>query len=422
MRLLTISNERLIQFAVVAASAALFFAPFRSSAGVRGGLLILAAAAIGFAHFRAGQLRQLLPAEKLLGVAVAAWLASATMWSFLSPSPLESLSVVKRDILTSVLAFFVFYALTRTRADMMRWISILTAGLVVLTGILVFEPVDPRAYGPARAYVDVGWLTTWLAMVAALIGLLAFMARSQRRKATFLFCVAVPCLVWSAWLSGNRVVWVCYAAVVVVGAGIPCLGQRSTRERVRAALILAGLLALIGCFMAASMQFRAENEASDGAGPVAFLLQDGRAHIWRVAWELIGDRPLLGYGYSNLAFPDQFAAHFDPGWRHLFRHAHNVVLNYMLQMGVIGGFVVLFLFAALIRTFIVKAQSGAVARLCGYSGLALVMAVILRNTTDDFFSRHALQFFGAFVGMLLGLANRRPPLIARERSSQAEVA
>lgn len=412
MRTLTISNAQLMRFALIAAGVALLVAPFRASAGLRGAMLLLAGAAILFAHFRADQLKQLLPTEKLLGAAVAIWLASASIWAAMGPSPIDSLSVVKRDILTSMLAFFVFYALTRTRTDMLRWIYVLTAGLVLLAGTVALEPAEPRAFGPARAYVDVGWLATWLVTVAPMLAVLMFPPRAQRRAATTLLMLGLPCLLWLAWLTGNRVVWVCFATTVVINAGIVRYAHKGMRDHLQATVIVAGLLALIALLMIASMQFRAEAESPGGAGAVASMFQDGRAQIWRVAWSMIGERPLLGYGYGDPEFPDLFAAHFEPEWRHLFRHAHNIVLNYMLQMGVIGGAVVLFLFAALAWTLAVRAKLGALARLGGYCGIALLVAVILRNSTDDFFSRHAVQFFGAFIGMLLGLATRRPPLSA----------
>ena len=124
-----ISTPNLIRFASVAAGIAIFVAPFRASAGLRGAMLVLAGLAIVYAHAREGQIRQLLLPYKALVITSGLWLLSACIWSLLSPSPLESLSVVKRDILTPMLAFMVFFALTRTRADMMRWVSILTVGL-----------------------------------------------------------------------------------------------------------------------------------------------------------------------------------------------------------------------------------------------------------------------------------------------------
>lgn len=399
-------------FAKIAAGIAVFVAPFWATAGARGAMLLLAAVAILFVHSRNGQLKYLLPREKTLAVAVAIWLISASAWSLLGPSPMESFSVVKRDMFTSVLAFFVFYALTRTRDDLMRWISILNAGLVILTGMVILDPNDPRAFGPAREYVDVGWLTAWLVMVAPLMAVLMFPPRSQRRSAMILLIVGMACLLWLAWLSGNRMVWICFAATVAISAAIASRDRTTVPDRKRSYFIVAGLFALIGLLMVASMQFRAEAEAPGGAGSVAFMLHDSRMQLWRVAWDMICERPFFGYGYSNPEFPEVFAAHFAPGWRHLFRHAHNVVLNYMLQMGLVGAAAILFLFAALGRTFVKRVHAGGLSRLAGYCGIALVVAVMLRNSTDDFFTRHGVQFFAAFAGMLLGLATHRPPLSA----------
>ena len=177
-----LSTPHLIRFASIAAGIAIFVAPFRASAGLRGAMLILAGLAILFCYRRAGQLQYLLPPHKTLGMAVLGWLLSASLWSFFSPSPLESMSVVKRDILTPILACLVFYALTRTRADMMRWGYVLTAGLVVLTILIIRKPFDPLVATQESDYVTVGLLTAWIVTLAPLLAVLLFAARPWRRK------------------------------------------------------------------------------------------------------------------------------------------------------------------------------------------------------------------------------------------------
>lgn len=401
----------LIRFATITAGIAIFVAPFRSSAGLRGAMLVLAGLAILFAYLRAGQFQQLRLPYKALVAATAAWLLAATLWSFLSPSPFESLSVLKRDILTPMLAFMVFYALTRTRADMMRWISILTAGLFILTIMIVREPFDPRATLQESDYLTVGLLTTWIVTLAPLLALALFAGRPWRRRGIALAVVGFPCLLISAWLSGNRTVWVCYAAMVVVATAFGMRGRAYKSGRWRASAMVLVLLAVLASFMFAAMQFRAQTQAPNGTGPLTFLLKDNRAPILAVAFDMIKERPLLGWGYDNPAIGDNFASRFDTPWlRNYVHHPHNVVLNYALQMGVTGALVILSLFAALTWTFVRRIPLGGLARLAGLCGVALVLGVFLRNMTDDFFSRHTVQFFGAATGMLLGLATRRPPI------------
>ena len=374
-------------------------------------MLVLAGLAILFAYVRAGQFRQLLLPYRLLVVATGAWLLVATIWSFLSPSPLESLSVVKRDILTSILAFMVFYALTRTRADMMRWISVLTGGLVILTVMIVREPFDPQATLQESDYLTVGLLTTWIVTVAPLLTMSLFADRRWRSRALFLSVVSLLCLLVSAWLSGNRTVWICFAAMVVIATVFGGRSVQGIRLRWRGAAIVLVLLAVLASFMFAAMQFRARTQAPAGTGPLTFLLNDNRAPILQAAFEMIRERPLAGRGYDNPEIGDIFAARFETPWlRNYVHQAHNIVLNYALQMGVTGAIVILGLFAALAWTFLKRLPTGGLARLAGLCGIALVTGVFLRNMTDDFFSRHTVQFFGAAAGMLLGLATHRPPL------------
>ena len=405
------SAPHLIRLASVLAGIAIFVAPFRASAGVRGGALVLAGAAILVVYWRAGQLRQLLLPHKFLVIAVGVWLVSASLWSFASPSPLESLSVVKRDILTPILAFMVFYALTRTRADMMRWLCVLTVGLVVLTIMIVRDPFDPQVNLQESDYLTVGLLTTWIVTLAPLLAVLLFAGRPWRRRAIALLVVTLPCLLISAWLSGNRTVWVCFAGMVVVAIILATRGRLAVRVQPRSFLIVLALLAVLVSLLFASMQFRAQAQAPHGTGPLDFILQDNRAPIVLVAINMIGDRPLRGYGYANPDFGHTFAARFDTPWlRNYVHHAHNVVLNYALQMGLTGAVVILILFAALAWAFMTRVPLGGLARLAGLCGATLVAGVFLRNMTDDFFSRHTVQFFGAALGMLLGLATHRPPL------------
>ena len=407
-----LSSSVLINVASVAAAIAIFVAPFRASAGLRGAMLVIAALVIVCAYARAGQLAHLLPKAKFLALAVGLWLLAATLWSFAAPQPMASLSVVKRDILTPILACLVFYALTRTRADMLRWLAVLTLSLAILTVMIIRDPFDPLATLQESDYLTVGLLTTWIVTLAPLMAVLLFASRPWRARARLLAIIVLPCLLISAWLSGNRTVWVCFASMLIVAAVL------ATRARAHALMIpkrtiatLAVALGVLAMFMFAAMQYRADTQAPSGTTALGFLLHDSRAPILRAAVEMIIERPWQGLGYANPQIHDAFAARFDLPWlRNYVHHPHNVVLNHMLQMGFIGGLVILLLFAALAQTFITKSRAVGLTRFAGLCGAALVVGVFLRNMTDDFFQRHTVQFFGAAVGMLLGLAARRPPL------------
>jgi O-antigen ligase len=297
----------------------------------------------------------------------------------------------------------------------MRWISIIVAGLVVLTIMIIIEPFDPQATLQQSDYLTVGLLTTWIVTLAPLLAMLLFAGRRWRVRARLLLAVALPCLLVSAWLSGNRTVWVCFASMLLV-ALIGSTRSRDAMPRLsaRVLVMVLALLALMLALLLASMQFRANTQAPAGTGALTFMLQDNRAPILRASADMIAERPLAGLGYANPNIAGAFAARLEAPWlKNYVQHAHNVVLNHALQMGLTGALVILVLFAALAWTFLSRMPAGGLARLAGLCGLALVTGVFLRNMTDDFFSRHTVQFFGAVLGMLLGLATRRPPLNTR---------
>lgn len=73
-----------------------------------------------------------------------------------------------------------------------------------------------------------------------------------------------------------------------------------------------------------------------------------RGTIWRMAYEGVKERPLLGWGHGNFNFV--FNQQYDPSlhsqeaW---FDRAHNIFLDWLIYGGVIGLFIYLSIFAAL---------------------------------------------------------------------------
>lgn len=398
-----------------AAAVALLVTPFRSSAGLRGAMLLVAAVALLVAHTRRGQLSQLWPPARALGAVLLVWLSAACMSAMSAPAVGEALGVWKRDMLTPLLGGLVFFALTRDRHDLLRWCWILLAGLVALTVMVVREPFDPALLSQNPAYLNVGWLTTWLVTLAPLMAVLILAPAARRSESRLLLLLATTCVCVASWMSGSRMVWLCYVAMLMLGMMLSLPRVRAPMVRRQAfaigALLLAGLLGML----AVTMQFRAETQSAIRADAISFALNDHRNQIWREAWGMIMQRPWSGYGYGNESIGDLFSSRFaDPWFREFVRQPHNVVLNHALQMGLMGALLLLGVFAALSAFFIRRlAGPNALARWAGICGLALVTGVLLRNTVDDFFSRHGVLFFGMACGALMGLSCHRPPLKRR---------
>ena len=174
----------------------------------------------------------------------------------------------------------------------------------------------------------------------------------------------------------------------------------------RLGLVALGLVAALAMFFAAS-GMRAAQFPDANVDSVSILQKDDRQLIWTAAVNAIRERPFAGYGYALEAAHEAVANRLgDAGMQRVFRHAHNVVLNGAVQMGVPGALMIVLLFGALAQAFWLRRHHSAMAMAHASCGLMLVAGFLLRNMTDDFFHRHAALLFGALVGMLLALCDR----------------
>ena len=88
----------------------------------------------------------------------------------------------------------------------------------------------------------------------------------------------------------------------------------------------------------------------------------------------------------------------------LFIQGHNMVLNQLLQIGVIGAALLIAMFASLLLVFANMLRGSVCRQTVGLCGVLLVVGVFARNMVDDFFIRQNAILFWAIVGMLLGLS------------------
>ncbi len=393
----------------------LLVAPFPGSAGVRGGFLLLSAVAllIGFFLYRrtANIESPRLPSLLCIGAALL-WLGSVAMFAAFGPEPRTSLNAWRGDVLTPTLACCVFYALTKTRRDLMKFNLALLVGLVVLSAMLVHDPFRPEDPTHMALYGGVGRATMWFTTLAPLLPL-AWLAPPRWRTMARLSCgIALMALLLGTWYSGNRAAWVSYAAMLVMGSATAILTAKSKNISWRAMLVVMPLLALLGVGFYASSSYRSSVHTGNQETPIEFLLKDNRGGIWHTAREMISEKPWAGHGYDLDRVGDDFTKRLqDTRLQGFIRHGHNVLLDYAIQMGVFAAAILALLFVALFREFwrlaaATKNQHDQFARIAAICGVALVTGVLMRNMVDDFFSRHMILIFGAVIGMLLGLANR----------------
>jgi O-antigen ligase len=408
-------SRRLRAFAYAALWLMLLVAPFPASAGLRGGLLLLAAIALTVALLRMrdhGSLASINFPSTLCVAAALVWIISVAIFSALGPDPRSSLNAWRGDVLAPALACGSFYALTTTRPKLIGFSVALLIGVVALSIMLVHDPFRPEDATHTALYGGVGRVTMWFTTLASLLPLAWLAPRRWRTVARVGCVVAVIAILVGTWYSGNRATWISFAAMLLVGTLAANWSAKPRGISVRGLVVLVPLLAVLCVGFYASATYRANVHTANSETPVEFLLKDNRGGIWRTALEMIEEKPWLGHGYDLDRVGDDFTSRLnDPRLRGFIRHGHNVLLDYAIQMGVIAAAILALLFVVLFREFwrlagSQKNERDQLARIAAICGVALITGVLARNMVDDFFSRHMILLFGAMIGMLLGVANR----------------
>ena len=402
----------LFKCAVALTALSLLVAPFRSSAGLRAAAFVVAGVMLVALWWRNGwRTRQpviRIPSGALLRTSVVLWVLGVFVYSVAGPDPRTSLASWRGDVLTPLLAAIVCYSLAHGKPALGAWLLALLAGLLVLTGMVMLDPFQPviGAYEPR--YLGVGWLSTWVVMLAALLPLAWLLPWPRPRRVPLAAIVALltlAALLIAAWFSANRIVWLCFGSMLLVYTVLNFRHMGGSTAR-RLGLVALGVVAALAMFFATS-GMRAAQFPDAKLDGVSILQKDDRQLIWAAAINAIRERPFAGYGYALEAANDAVASRLaDVGMQRVFRHAHNVVLNHAVQMGVPGALMIVLLFIGLAHAFWSRRRHSAMATALASCGLMLVVGFVLRNMTDDFFHRHAALLFGALVGMLLALCDR----------------
>jgi len=117
----------------------------------------------------------------------------------------------------------------------------------------------------------------------------------------------------------------------------------------------------------------------------------------------LAERPLLGQGYGRKILPQAAADNLSPAlaedryWR---SHAHNLFLNVLLQIGIVGLGTLLLLVGCLISQ---ACRARDATRLSTSAALvSLVVAMITKNLTDDFMTQAVALAFWIYAGILAG--------------------
>lgn len=392
----------------VAASLFIFVLPAPHTVSVRTALLALLGAAT-LLSARRDEWRTL-----PLKWSFCAWAILALVSLTYAVRPAYSLGEIKAEIVYSFLVYAAFYLLA-ARGVIWRsvlWSMFVSLAVLSLTNIFLWKTTGDVDH-PRYFYNGVGAFTTYLVTVFPFI-ILLLVTTSEHTVKKWFFSVLPLVFLVPVSLTTNRAFWVALAVGGAVLSALLLVSSKKRSQKIGVVTALAILLSASAVLFYGALERRIPAQ-SDAERVLDTTIEiDPRPALWRFVVNKIAAHPERGVGFGLMSFRYAY-----PQWKErnpLLVHAHNAFLNAGAQMGVPGILVMLWLFSAVLREYWRLYQGDErVLQWIAACGMAMVVAVVTKNMTDDFFRRDLALLFWALVGLSLGhgryLANARraPP-------------
>lgn len=377
----------------------LFVLPIAHTTGLRNTVFAISVVVVVLA-WRA---TRLLPVP--LKIPFAVWFGFALLSLVQAVRLKYSIGEIKGEIVFGFLTFLVFYRCTRGERDLAAWFTVLAASAVAVSvlGFIHFSRgLNPYLVGN---YGGTLHFAAYLNTVFPVFMVMALAATGTRRA---LVLLVIAMLLLTAYGSTSRAVWIALVVEFAIFGGL-YLARMEVKPNVRRMIVTAGVAAAV-VFSGALLYVTKEKLQSvhklSASGPLEIITQaikaDRRPKLWMDTFEFIKERPLTGAGFGRMVLGEQIVAQQnDPN----HSHAHNVFLNYALQLGVLGPFVILLVFGSVAREGLrASREADPKLRLLGIALVTMVAGTFVQCMIEDVFVEHMALMFWALTGMTLGYA------------------
>jgi O-antigen ligase len=336
----------------------------------------------------------------------AAWLTLALLTLIWAIHPEYSLGEIRTEIVYGFFTFLVFFKATQGERELNIWFVTITAS-AILVGVLALthslrglNPYLVGMHGGTLYYA--GYLNTIFPMLAVM----AILRPGWQR--VLLICLMVF-LLYTAIGSTSRAVWVALVLELAIFGGLyfRYMEVGPVIRRLALAASVAALVIFCGAFL-----YVAKQKLQLSGGPAEIIAQaaraDRRPKLWIDSITFIKERPLTGAGFGRMVLGKEL---IDQQNDINHTHAHNIILNYALQLGLLGPVVLFFLFYCVVREFwrLTKSSSYEL-KVLGIAGISILGGIFGQSMVEDIFVRHLAWLFWALAGMTLGYALNRKEL------------
>lgn len=334
---------------------------------------------------------------------VAVVLASA-LWS---PFPSVTLGDALWEIISPIAAGLLAMSVAARIGQRHFWLPFALIGIFVVPCLLGalhvhagFWPELPQlvvgAYAGRGVASTMGIFLTLIGI--AVIGINWRVAGGRKYRLIFLGGWLLIAGVLLGVLGHNRMYW--FALPIGLLPWLVRIGNLPKRMRFG----LIGSLLMVVAMGILYSNYLAKLPAVGDAAPsenLSSYVKDPRWVIWHDWLAVAAERPLLGIGYGSRIMSrvgeQKIAVTVD---YNVQQHAHNLLLNIIVQTGLVG--LLCFLFALRGVWRLLFDARGAVAEVPGtwqLAALSLVLAALAKSMTDDFFWGPAGVVMWMFVGV-----------------------
>lgn len=241
-------------------------------------------------------------------------------------------------------------------------------------------------------------------------------ARLMRAATSLLYFGSASCLVALALiLSWSRGAWLGFGvSVAVMLFALP----RKAIHSLFLAFLLAGMVGALAASgrLPASISARLATITEDifnvqdvrgvDITPANYAVVERLAH-WQAAIDMATAHPWLGVGLGNyeIAYPEFRLAN----WKFALGHAHNMYLNMLAEVGLVGLIAYLALiFAILWYAWSVRRHPSLPSRLIAIGILGVWTYVIVHSLTDNLYVNNVFIHLGVTIGLLASLLREVP--------------
>lgn len=345
---------------------------------------------------------------------LALWAGIAVLSLSWSVDPLFSLNELKTELVYGMAAFFSFYVLTQSSQAWNQWLQTVAIGMALTVAMVILTNYSHLAH--FQAY-DWHWQHGFVAYSTYLVTILPcliyfWLKKPEGHKFHKLRWALLPLFLFAGYATMNRMFWLSTSLVFI--AWVWLWWARRERGGLHTKTLLAitvcGALTLTLLFIAVAGQRPSDNVSSQSTNnSITTHLLDTFEHseryeIWRFWLTHIADKPFTGVGFGRDLPHLTYAGNKPQDWPDLmFAHAHNILLDFTMQLGLVGLAAFLFLLGALLRYFwrLYRNPVEEIA-LIGICGITTVIAMLSKNMTDNLFWRGDALLFWALMGILLG--------------------